>query len=120
MSDAKSRFFELAKRPLKQSTVVVEGQEFHVRELSERDAAEMELKMQDKKTGKFDLTRHRRLMVSYCLVDEAGNRFIDDPEELADFPKSIIGKIYEVAQELSSYNPGEVESLIKKSDEATG
>lgn len=119
MSDAKSRFLALAKRPLKQTTVVVEGQEFFVRELSEGDAAQMELKMQDK-SGKYDLTRHRRLMVSYCLVDESGNRLIDNPDDLAECPKSIIGRIYEVALELSSYNPGEVESLAKKSDEATG
>ena len=108
--------FRLGGRPLKTATVEVYGESFTVRELSEADAAEMEVKMQV--GGKVDFTRHRRLLVSYSLIDDDGNRIIQDPDELKSFPKAVVGKIYEAALEVSEYNESDIEALAKKSSEA--
>jgi hypothetical protein len=118
MTTSKERFWKLAKRELKTDSVTVEGETFSVREMSEADAADLEVKLQDKE-GKIDYTRHRRLVVALCLVDEDGNRIVDNPDDLKDCPKKVIGAIYERALELSNYDKTEVKSLAKKSDEAS-
>jgi len=111
-------FFKLGNRPLRTATVEVCGESFTVRELSEADAAEMEVKMQV--GGKWDFTRHRRLLVSYSLIDENNERIVKDADELKSFPKAIVGKIYEAALEVSQYDESEIEALAKKSSEAEG
>ena len=109
-------FFKLGNRPLRTATVEVCGESFTVRELSEADAAEMEVKMQV--GGKWDFTRHRRLLVAYSLIDDDNNRIVTDADELKSFPKAIVGKIYEAALQLSEYDESEIEALAKKSSEA--
>lgn len=111
-------FFKLGNRPLRTATVDVCGESFTVRELSEADAAEMEVKMQV--GGKWDFTRHRRLLVSYSLIDDNNERIVKDADELKSFPKAIIGKIYEAALEVSQYDESEIEALAKKSSEVEG
>lgn len=111
-------FFKLGNRPLRTATVEVCGESFTVRELSEADAAEMEVKMQV--GGKWDFTRHRRLLVSYSLIDDNNERIVKDADELKSFPKAIVGKIYEAALEVSQYDESEIEALAKKSSEAEG
>ena len=111
-------FFKLGNRPLRTATVEICGESFTVRELSEADAAEMEVKMQV--GGKWDFTRHRRLLVSYSLIDEKNERIVKDADELKSFPKAIVGKIYEAALEVSQYDESEIEALAKKSSEAEG
>lgn len=111
-------FFKLGNRPLRTATVDVCGESFTVRELSEADAAEMEVKMQV--GGKWDFTRHRRLLVSYSLIDDNNERIVKDADELKSFPKAIVGKIYEAALEVSQYDESEIEALAKKSSEAGG
>jgi hypothetical protein len=119
MSNIEDEFFALVERPLNTKPVLVNGKEYVLHELSEGDAAEMEVAMQDKK-GKFDLSRHRRLMVAYCLHDIEGNRVISEPERLKGLPKQIVGKLYEDCLALSSYDAKEIEDLVKKSDPAQG
>lgn len=111
-------FFKLGNRPLRTATVEVCGESFTVRELSEADAAEMEVKMQV--GGKWDFTRHRRLLVSYSLIDDNNERIVKDADELKSFPKAIVGKIYEAALEVSQYDESEIEALAKKSSEVEG
>lgn len=111
-------FFKLGNRPLRTASVDVCGESFTVRELSEADAAEMEVKMQV--GGKWDFTRHRRLLVSYSLIDDNNERIVKDADELKSFPKAIVGKIYEAALEVSQYDESEIEALAKKSSEAEG
>ena len=118
MTNKREVFFKLGNRPLKTATVEVGGESFTVRELSEADAAEMEVKMQV--GGKWDFTRHRRLLVSYSLIDDDNKRIVEDSDELKSFPKSLVGKIYEAALEVSHYDESEIEALAKKSSEAEG
>ena len=118
MMSKRDNLFRLGSRPLKTATVEVYGESFTVRELSEADAAEMEVKMQI--GGKVDFTRHRRLLVAYSLIGDDGNRIIQDPDELKSFPKAIVGKIYEAALEVSEYNESDIEALAQKSSEVEG
>lgn len=111
-------FFKLGNRPLRTATVEVCGESFTVRELSEADAAEMELKMQV--GGKYDWTCHRRALVCYSLIDEDGKRIVENPDDLKAFPRYVVGKIYEAALKLSDYDESEIEALAKKSSEAEG
>ena len=119
MSSKKDAFFALASRPLRSTQVLVEGEVFTLRELSEADASEMEIAMQTKE-GKFDFSRHRMLLVSYSLVDDDNNRIIDNWEQLKGFPRSIVGRLYEACLELSRYDEKEIRDLSKKSGEAEG
>lgn len=110
--NSKERFMAAAARPLKTIDVKVNGEAFVLRELSEGDAAEMEVKMQTK--GGVDFTQHRRLLVSYCLIDSDGNRVIDNPDDLKSLPRSAIGQLYDQCLTLSAYDPKEIEALAKK------
>lgn len=112
-------FFALASRPLRTTNVSIGGEVFTLRELSEADASEMEVKMQTK-DGKFDFARHRMLLVSYSLIDENGKRIVDDWTQLQPFPRLIIGKLYEACLDLSRYQESEIEDLAKKSNAAEG
>lgn len=113
--NSRDSFFDLIKRPLRTKEVTIEGKVFLLRELSESDSAEMEVKMQTK--DGIDWQQHRRLLVSYCLVDEQGNRIVQNPDDLKTASKSLVGKFYNECLLLGAFEPGEVESLAKKSSE---
>lgn len=112
---SRDSFFELIKRPLHTKEITIEGKQFFLRELSEADSAEMEVKMQTK--DGIDWQQHRRLLVSYCLVDENGERIVKNPDDLKAASKSLIGKFYNECLLLGAFEPGEVEALAKKSNE---
>ena len=112
-------FFALASRPLRTLEITIAGEVFTLRELSEADASEMEVKMQTK-DGKFDFARHRMLLVAYSLIDENGKRIVDDWTQLQPFSRQIIGRLYEKCLELSRYEESEIENLAKKSNKAEG
>jgi hypothetical protein len=116
MTSKRDEFFKLIKRPLKTKKVTVEGQEFTIRELSEADSAEMEIKLQGK-DNKVDWTQHRRLLVSYCLVDDDGKRIVENPDDLKDAPMDLIGSIYKECMSISEIAEEDVEKLAKKSEE---
>jgi hypothetical protein len=118
MSNIEDEFFALVERPLNTKPVLVNGKEYVLHELSEGDAAEMEVAMQS--GGKYEWSRHRRVLVSYCLRDIEGNRVISDPERLKSVPNQIVGKLYEDCLALSKYDAKEIEDLVKKSDPAQG
>ena len=118
MSNLEDEFFSLVERPLNTKPVLVNGKEYVLHELSEGDAAEMEVAMQS--GGKYEWSRHRRVLVSYCLHDIEGNRVISDPERLKSVPNQIVGKLYEDCLALSKYDAKEIEDLVKKSDPAQG
>jgi hypothetical protein len=118
MSSIEDEFLALVDRPLNTKDVLVGGKQYVLTELSEGDAAEMEVAMQS--GGKYDFSRHRRLMVAYCLRDKEGNRVISDPDRLKSVPNQIVGKLYEDCLALSKYDAKEIEELVKKSDPAQG
>jgi hypothetical protein len=52
------------------------------------------------------------------LVDDEGNRIVDDPEKLAGLPKTLIAKLYDEALTVNDYGIRDLESLAKKSEGA--
>jgi hypothetical protein len=121
MTSSKAEFWEIANRPKRDGSVEIDGKSFRLREMSEAEAAELEVKLQDK-SGKIDWTKHRRLVVHYCLVDADGNRIVDKPDDLASVGKSLISRLYEKACHVNDYIASELEelSLAKKSSGADG
>jgi len=117
MTISKDQFWELAKRPFRETVVSFDGNEYRLREMSEADSADLEVKLQTK-SGEFNYAKHRRLTVASCLVDDEGNRIVDDPEKLAGLPKTLIAKLYEEALTVNDYGIRDLESLAKKSEGA--
>ena len=109
-------FLALAKRNLAVEPVTVKAKQYYIHELSEADAANMEVELQTKKG--YDWTAHRRVMVAYCLRDESGRRVITDPNVLKDLPRSVVGPLYDQCLEINKYDQGEIEALAKKSERA--
>lgn len=112
MAINKDAFLALCKRELKTTTVVIDGNEFRLREMSEAEGAEYELSLQDDK-GKIDFSGARRKMLSLMLVDDDGNRLVDNADDLKSLSRSIAGQLFDAAQKLNSYQPNEVDSLVK-------
>lgn len=107
---------EYLKRPLKETVVKIDGIDWRLRQMTEEDATKYELGLQSKK-GEVDFTRARRLMISLMLIDEKGNRVVTDESILKQLPRSVAGVLFEKCQELNFYEEGEIESLVKKSEE---
>jgi hypothetical protein len=121
MTSSKAEFWEIANRPRREGFVSLEGKQFRLVEMTEQDASELEIKLQDK-NGKIDWMKHRRLTVAYCLLDAEGNRIVDNPDDLAKLGKTFISKLYDKALQVNDYVASELEelSLAKKSGEAEG
>jgi hypothetical protein len=118
MSSELDRFLAAASRPLRTIEIRIGSEVFTLRELCESDAADMEVQMQS--GDKFDFAKHRRLLVSYCLVGKDGERIVKDSDSLKPLPRQTIGKLYEEALKLSEYDAKEIEALAKKSDATAG
>jgi hypothetical protein len=115
MSSELDRFLAAASRPLRTIEIRIGSEVFMLRELCESDAADMEVSMQ--KGESFDFAKHRRLLVSYCLVDrETCERIVTDSDMLKKLPRMTVGKLYEECLKLTEYDAKEIESLAKKSD----
>jgi hypothetical protein len=108
---------EVLAMPLGESVIDFEGKQYRLRELNEDEAIKYELELQDKK-GKFDVTKMRRTMIAYSWVDADGKRIVDDSNKLKTMRRSLAGYLYEACQKLNRYEPGELEGLVKNSEEA--
>jgi hypothetical protein len=117
MTIDKESFFSLIAKPLREKVVEVDGNSFRLREMTEEQNTQYELALQDKKGG-FDYTKARRTMIALMLVDDAGNRIIDDESQIKQMPRSLAGVLFDECQRLNRYEPGEVKALVKNSDEA--
>jgi hypothetical protein len=114
----KDEFFA-SLAPVKESVVCVDGRNYRLREMTEDAGTQYELMLQDK-AGKFDFSRARRAMIALMLVDDDGNRIVDDESQLKTMPRSLAGVLFEECQKLNRYDPGEVKALVKNSDEVPG
>lgn len=104
-------------QPLGEKTVEFEGRSYRLLELTEDQAVEYELELQDKK-GKFDVKKMRRTMIAYSWVGPDGERLVADSDKLKTMRRSLAGYLYEECQKLNRYEPGELEGLVKNSEEA--
>lgn len=103
--------------PLQEKTVEYQGFQYRLREMNEEQGIEYELALQDKK-GKFDVKKMRRALISHCWIGSDGERLVTDPERLKTMRRSLSGFLFDECQKLNRYEPGELEGLVKNSEEA--
>lgn len=108
---------EYLSKPLREEVFVIDGFEWRLRQMTEEQGTEYELALQNKK-GQIDFSKARRLMISLMLIDENGQRVSDKEEDFKKLPRAIAGELFSKCQELNSYDKGEIEDLVKKSEEA--
>ena len=131
MTSKREAFLAMASRPLRTKDVTIGDQVFTVREISEADASEMEIRMQSK-GGAWEVNRHRALLVAYSLIDENGDLILTDDidengkvvkqnwEKIRGSVKSLIAPLYAACLDLSDYDEREINDLAKKSERAEG
>jgi hypothetical protein len=115
----KDEFFASLSAPLKESVVCVDGRNYRLREMTEEQGTQYELMIQDK-AGRFDFSRARRAMIAIMLLDDSGNRIVDDESQLKAMPRSLAGVLFDECQKLNRYDPGDVKALVKNFDEVPG
>lgn len=131
MTSKREAFLAMACRPLRTKDVTIGDQVFTIREISEADASEMEIRMQGKDKT-WEINRHRALLVAYSLIDEHGQLILTDDidekgkvttqnwEKIRAAPKSLIAPLYAACLDLSDYDESEINDLAKKSGGVEG
>ncbi len=111
----------LAKTARRYKELAFDGETYRIQSLTEAERAKYEIQLQDKKNG-YQFEKSRRLMVCKTLVDESGNRILDDND--ADLLKNVDGRVmamlYSAAMDHCGYDDSEVEELTKNSEKAAG
>jgi hypothetical protein len=97
------------------------GEDYRIQSLSEREKADYEIKLQDKKSG-MSTKKARALFLCRVLVDEANNRLLrdDDVDAVGEMDGRIASAIYAVALDHNGYDETDIEELVKNSEGATG
>ncbi len=113
----KDSLADVLSQPVQEVVVEFEGRLFRLRELTEDQAVAYELELQDKK-GKFDVKKMRRAMIAHSWIGVDGERLIDDSDKLKNMRRSLAGYLFDECQKLNRYEPGELEGLVKNSEEA--
>ncbi len=111
----------LSKTATRYKEIEFEGETYRLRNLNERERAEYELKLQDKK-GRYTFERARRVLIIQCLVDADGKQMLNDEDEAAleMIDGRITGALYDAAQEHCGYDKNEIEELVKNSESTAG
>ena len=102
---------------MQEKTVTYEGREYRLREMNEEQAVTYELDLQDKK-GKFDVKKMRRTLIAHSWIGPDGERLITDSDQLKTMRRSLAGYLFDECQKLNRYESGELEGLVKNSEEA--
>ena len=113
----KDSLADVLSQPVQEVVVEFEGKLFRLRELTEDQAVAYELELQDKK-GTFDVKKMRRAMIAHSWIGVDWERLIDDSDKLKNMRRSLAGYLFDECQKLNRYEPGELEGLVKNSEEA--
>lgn len=113
----KNSLDEVLGMPLQEKVVVCEGREYRLREMNDEQGVEYELELQDKR-GKFDVKKMRRTLIAHCWVGPDGERLVTDTDKLKTMRRSLSGFLFDECQKLNRYEAGELEGLVKNSEEA--
>ena len=89
---------------------LLDGDALYVRELSaaERGAYESELV-----SGEADFGTLRAKLVSDTLVNEDGDQVFDGPADVADLSGSVVGRLSDLALEVSGLTEDAVDDAVK-------
>lgn len=117
MAATKEQFAALLNRPLREKTILVEGLEVKLREMTELENAKYEASRWDE-NGEFIRTNARRNMIALMAIDDEGKPLVEDAASLKTMPRSIAAVIYSECLKLNEYEPEEQADLVKKSDGA--
>jgi hypothetical protein len=100
---------------------IIFGEEYRIQSLSEREKADYEIKLQDKKSG-MSTKKARALFLCRVLVDESNNRLLrdEDVDAVGAMDGRIASAIYAVALDHNGYDETDIEELVKNSEGATG
>lgn len=115
----KEQFKALLAKPVSIKQVEYEGQVFHIKSMTEKEGVEYELSISNK-DGEIDWSRARRAMLSTMLVDESGNKLVDDPEELGSMELALAEFLWAECRPFARGKAKEVDDLRKKSEEVQG
>jgi hypothetical protein len=110
-------FLALLERPLRETVVTIDENQFRLRGMTEEEGTEYELSLQDKQ-GNIKYENARRALIAIMLIDDDGNRIVTHESELRRLPRSIAGVLYDECQKLNRYKPGEIKDIEKNSDGA--
>ncbi len=111
----------LRKRALRCETVAVPewDDKVVVRELTaaERDSFEQSIVDTRGKSAKANLANIRAKLCARCIVDEQGNRVLEDVDAtaLGEQSAAALQRVFNVAQRLCGMSPTDVEELAKNS-----
>jgi hypothetical protein len=100
----------------KYKTVPIEGEEYRLREMSESDGCQYELKLMS--SGKYDIEKSRRMMVAMMLVDDNDSLIVDDEQQLKPYGIGLINLLHDECLLLNRYQKDQIESLRKNSEPA--
>lgn len=96
-----------------------------VRSLSEheRNTYELSYVKDDGKPDRAQAANLRARFIALCLVDESGNRIVDDEKSLLELDAGVIGELYDVCSEhcrIDKDATEEIKELEKNSGETPG
>lgn len=93
------------------------GEDYRIQSLSEREKADYEIKLQDKKAG-MSAKKARALFLCRVLVDESNNRLLTDVDvdAVGETDGRIASAIYSVALDHNGYEETDIEELVKNSE----
>lgn len=100
---------------------IIFGEQYRIQSLSEREKADYEIKLQDKKSG-MSTKKARALFLCRVLVDESGKRLLGDidVDAVGEIDGRIASAIYATALDHNGYEETDIEDLVKNSEGATG
>lgn len=100
---------------------IVFDEPYRIQSLNEREKADYEIKLQDKKAG-MSYKKARALFLCRVLVDDSNNRLLadSDVEAIGEIDGRIASALYSVALDHNGYEETDIQDLIKNSEGAAG
>lgn len=115
----KEQFKALLAKPVSTKAVEYEGATFHIKSMTEKEGVEYELSISNK-DGDIDWSKARRAMLATMLVDENGNKLVDDPAELESMELGLAEFLWSECRPFARGKAREVDDMRKKSEEVQG
>lgn len=100
---------------------IVFEEPYRIQSLNEREKADYEVKLQDKKAG-MSYKKARALFLCRVLVDDANVRLLadSDVDAFGEIDGRIASALYSVALDHNGYEETDIQDLIKNCEGAAG
>lgn len=97
--------------PIPEWSDALKGESLYVRELTGAERGELEAMLSD--PAKADIGKLRMKLVALTLVDEGGDRVFSKPTELAELAGSVVGRLSDLALEVSGFTDTALDDAVK-------